>query len=140
MRKQLETQQNMSELENFVKSNFGIIAPSEIKAIANLFKFSTVKKGEKLLESGERCKEMIFIQSGYLRMFDLTDVKEVTQWIAKKGTFSADLASFFFSSPSRWSIQAIVDSELYSISKTDYDRISGLVEKWNEIEKLFLVG
>lgn len=130
----------MSELENFVASNFGIATPNEIEAITSLFEFSKVKKGEKLLESGDSCKEMVFIQSGYLRMFNLTDGNEVTQWISSKGTFASDLSSFYFDTPSRWTIQALVDSELYTISKIDYDKILEFVPKWGEIEKLFLVN
>jgi len=49
------------------------------------------------------------------------------------------LSSFFFETPSRWIIQALVDTELYTISKKDYKTIADLVPKWNEIEKLFLV-
>jgi CRP/FNR family transcriptional regulator, anaerobic regulatory protein len=50
-------------------------------------------------------------------MFVVTEDKEVTQWISTKGYFSTDLSSFIFENPSRFSIQALVDSELYTISK-----------------------
>jgi CRP-like cAMP-binding protein len=72
-------------------------------------------------------------------MFVVTDDKEVTQWISTKGYFSTDLSSFVFENPSRWTIQALVDSEIYTITKEDYKKIGNIVPKWNELEKLFIV-
>ena len=33
----------------------------------------------------------------------------------------------------------MVDTELYSISKTNYKRLNELVQAWNELEKMFLI-
>ena len=72
-------------------------------------------------------------------MFITTDEKEITQWISTKGYFSTDLSSFVFDTVSSLSIQALTDSEVYSITKADYQIIGELVPKWHELEKLFLV-
>lgn len=71
-------------------------------------------------------------------MFVSTDDKEITQWISTKGYFCADLSSFVFETPSRLSIQALVDTEIFTISKEDYGLIGELVPKWHEFEKLFI--
>lgn len=129
----------MESLEIFIKTNFGITEPEEIKIIMSLFTFSTVCKGQYVLESGKPCNQMTFIQSGYLRVFNLCDGKEITQWISSKGEFSFDLSSFHFETPSRWMIQALINSELYVISKVDYKKIVDLMPKWNKIEQKFLI-
>ena len=36
-------------------------------------------------------------------------------------------------------IQALADTELYSITKEDYKLIGDLVPRWHELEKLFIV-
>ncbi|HAN79737.1 MAG TPA: cyclic nucleotide-binding protein [Bacteroidales bacterium] len=129
----------MTEIELYINSYFGIVDANDLKIIGSLFKLTTIKKNDFLLKNGKCCDKLSFVQSGLLRMFIATDKKEVTQWISTKGYFSTDLASFVFDTPSRLSIQALVDSEVYSISKEDYKRIGVLVTKWHELEKLFIV-
>ena len=59
--------------------------------------------------------------------------------VAFKGQFIVDLESFIFESPARWTIQALVDTTIYSISKEDYERIGDVVPNWHKLEKLFLI-
>jgi CRP/FNR family transcriptional regulator, anaerobic regulatory protein len=131
--------QNMTELEQYIKSFFGVTATGDLKTIVSFFELNVIKKGAFLLKSGKRCDKLSFVQSGFLRMFAATDDKEVTQWISTKGSFSTDLSSFIFETPSRWTIQALVDTELYTITKEDYKKIGQLIPKWKDLEKLFLV-
>ena len=128
----------MTELEQHIELYFGVIQPDELKNISSFFKKSTFKKGDVLLKSGKQCNELSFVQSGLLRVFATTDDKEITQWISTKGYFLTDLSSFIFGGPSRWTIQALADCELYTISKEDYKKIGEVVPKWNEFEKLFM--
>ena len=129
----------MTELEQYIKSYFGVIQTNELNSISSLFHLTSLKKGDYLLKAGKRCDKLSFIQSGLLRMFVVTDDKEVTQWISTKGYFSTDLSSYVFENPPRWTIQALVDSEIYTITKEDYKKIGNIVPKWNELEKLFIV-
>ena len=129
----------MTELEQYIKSYFGVVNADDLKTIVSLFKLKTIKKGEFLLKTGKHCDNISFVQSGLLRMFITTDEKEITQWISTKGYFSTDLSSFVFDTVSHLSIQALTDSEVYSITKADYQIIGELVPKWHELEKLFLV-
>ncbi|QDP85886.1 Crp/Fnr family transcriptional regulator [Chryseobacterium sp. SNU WT5] len=129
----------MTELEQYIKSYFGVVNTDDLKTIVSLFKLTTIKKNDFLLKNGKRCDKLSFVQSGLLRMFITTDDKEITQWISTKGYFSTDLSSFVFETPSRLSIQALVDTEVFTISKEDYKLISELVPKWHELEKLFIV-
>jgi len=129
----------MTEIEQYIKSYFGVVAIDDLETIVSLFTLTTVKKGEFLLKSGKLCDKLCFVKSGLLRMFVTNEDKEVTQCIATKGHFSTDLSSFIFDTPSRWAIQTIIETEVYTISKEDYKKIGNLVSKWNEFEKLFLV-
>jgi CRP-like cAMP-binding protein len=129
----------MTELEQYIKSYFGVVNSDDLKTIVSLFKLTTIKKGGFLLKAGKRCNNLSFVQSGLLRMFISIDGKEITQWISTKGYFSTDLSSFVFETASRLSIQALADTEVYSITKVDYKKIGELVSKWHELEKLFIV-
>jgi CRP/FNR family transcriptional regulator, anaerobic regulatory protein len=128
----------MTEIELYIKSYFGIVGNDDLKTIVSLFKLTTLKKGDFLLKSGKRCNDLVFVQSGLLRMFIATEEKEITQWISTTGYFCTDLSSFVFDTPARLSIQALVDTEIYAIKKADYKKIGDLIPAWHELEKLFI--
>jgi CRP-like cAMP-binding protein len=79
------------------------------------------------------------VQEGLLRMYTSQADKDITQWIASKGYFATELASFVFDKPSRLAIQALTDVEVYAIAKHDYLQLPKLVPEWHQLEKLFLV-
>lgn len=129
----------MTELEQYINSHFEIIQPSELTAVSSLFKQVTLKKGEYLLTEGRICDTFCFIKSGFLRIFTIPNGIEVTQWIATTGYFGTDFSSFFFSSPSHWTIQTLENTELFIITKEDYTKIESLVPNWAKLERTFLI-
>ncbi|NWJ51915.1 MAG: Crp/Fnr family transcriptional regulator [Bacteroidetes bacterium] len=129
----------MVELEQYIKSYFGVVQSDELKTIVSFFRLTTIEKGDYFLKANMFCDKLSFIQSGLLRIFVMTDDKEVTQWISTKGYFVTDLSSFVFGTPARWTIHALTDAKLYTISRDDYRRIGNLVPKWHELEKLFII-
>ncbi len=128
----------MTQLEQYIISYFSVANSDDLKTIVSYFKLTTIKKGDFLLKTGKRCDYLSFVQSGLLRMYASKDEKEITQWISTQGYFSMDLASFLFDTPSKFSIQALVDTDIYSISKLDYKNLGKKVPKWHELEKLFI--
>ena len=116
-----------NELEQYIESYFGVVKPNELKEISSLFKLTTIKKGDYFLKTGQKSNRLSFIQSGLLRIFVSTEEKEITQWISTKEHFAVDLSSFVFDTPARWTIQALTDTQLYTISKEDYNRIGTLI-------------
>lgn len=127
----------MTALEQHIKSYFGI-SEDDLSTVASLFSLQTIKKGTFYLKTGHLCDKLSFVKSGMLRIYITNEEKEVTQWISTQGYFVTDLASLVFSQPARWTIQALADTELYTISKDDYTRINKIVPQWSELEKLFI--
>ena len=128
----------MTDLEQYITSYFGVVEKDDLDKIVSFFKAKSVKKGDFLLTSGNRCNNLSFVHSGLLRMFATTETKEVTQWISTNGFFTGDLSSFIFGTPSHLSIQALADSEISTISKENYTQLGNLLPKWHEFEKLFI--
>lgn len=128
----------MTELEQNIKSYFGVIQHDDLQIVSSLFHQTTLKKGDYFLKTGKPCDKLSFIQSGFLRIYAFTEDKEVTQWISTPGYFVTDLSSLLFESPARWTIQALTDSVLYTINAEDYKKIGKVVSKWHELEKLFI--
>ncbi len=128
-----------NELEQYITSFFGVIDPNDIKAISSLFEVTTLEKGEYFLKTGKPSHQLSFIQSGIMRVFEITEKKEITQWISSKGSFVVDLSSFVFDKPARWTIQAITHTNLYTINRKEYNKIGTMIPQWNHLEKLFIV-
>lgn len=127
----------MTELEHYISSYFGV-EENKLQQISALFSLQKIKKGEFFLQSGKPCDKLSFIKSGMLRIFVNTLDKEVTQWISTKGYFVTDLSSLLFETPARWNIQALIDTEVYSISKSNYSKIGTEIPEWHQLEKLFI--
>ncbi|MDV3751557.1 Crp/Fnr family transcriptional regulator [Elizabethkingia anophelis] len=98
-----------------------------------------MKKGDYFLNTNKECDRLSFVQSGFLRIFFETEDKEVTQWISTKGYFITDLSGFIFGQPARWTIQALTDAEIYTIRKSEYEKIKTIIPRWLELERLFIV-
>jgi CRP/FNR family transcriptional regulator, anaerobic regulatory protein len=128
----------VTELEQYINSYFGV-QQEDIVKIASFFKPHTIKKGDYFLKIGQQCEQLSFVQSGFLRVFVELPDKEVTQWISSKGYFITDLTSLIFGTPARWNIQALMDTELHTINKADYNDLGNHVPQWAVLEKLFTV-
>jgi CRP/FNR family transcriptional regulator, anaerobic regulatory protein len=128
----------MAELNTYIESYFGVINPEELRQVSSFFSLKTIKKGEFYLQSGKICRDMCFVKSGLLRIYVANDEREITQWISTPGYFATDIASFMFETPARWNIQALSDTSVYSIHKTEHQELGKIVKGWPEFEKLFL--
>lgn len=127
----------MTELEKYIHGYFGV-EEKDVSRIAAFFKPVRLKKGEYLLQFGQRSDRLAFVQNGILREFVFVGEKEITKWIASQGYFVVDLNSFVFNQPARWNIQALTDCELFVIDAALYQQIGDMIPKWLELEKLFI--
>jgi CRP-like cAMP-binding protein len=127
----------MTELQLSIKSYFGI-EESKLALLEELFEPEQMEKGASFAIVGKRCNKLSFIKTGYLRVFNHQDGKDVTQWVASQGEFITDLSSMIFGNVARWDIESLTDCELYTISKENYDKIATLIPEWHQLEKLFI--
>ncbi len=126
-----------SEFTTQLQSAFPL-PTAELEQISTFFKPQALARNAFFLKAGQHAQQMGFIQSGLVREFFYHDGREVTKWISGSGYFIVDLVSFLFGKTARVNIQALSDCELYTISKTDYQRIGQVVPKWPDIEKTFI--
>lgn len=127
----------MTELEKYIHSYFGV-NKDDLTKISSFFKPASLKKGEYFLRAGRYSDRLGFLQTGIIREFVFIDDKEVTKWISTKGYFVVDLSSFVFQQTARWNIQALTDCELHVIDSKDYQKITQVIPRWSELEKLFI--
>jgi CRP-like cAMP-binding protein len=127
-------------MQNFNQSlqTYFDLKENDLSKISSYFKSETIEKGEFFLHAGNQCKKLSFINEGILRIFNTTDGKEITQWISTPGYFVTEISSFMFETPSRWEIQALSKTTLFTISKEKYQKLNQEIENWNSIEKAFI--
>lgn len=95
----------------------------EFQSISSYFKFSTISKKERLVKEGNYTDKTFFIQKGLLfsyKTLDNGDIQVVR--FAKENYWIGDLNSFFTGSKALFTIEAVEDSELWSITKADLEK------------------
>lgn len=130
----------MEHFNKLIQEHFGVLSRQELSIVQSYFKEERLCKNEMFTESEQICNRLSIVKSGILRVYALTENgKEITQWLSTKDFFITEVTGFFFNQPNRWTIQAFTDTELLTITKTDYHKLCNEFPKWNEIEKKFIL-
>jgi CRP-like cAMP-binding protein len=100
-----------------------------------------LRKKQYLLQAGDVCKTIAFVEKGALRAYS-TDEKgnEHIIQFALEGWTISDLYSFMTGEPATYHIDALEDSELILISKTAQEEILKRVPKYETYTRMQLTG
>ena len=112
----------MIELINCI-NNFQELDNKTEETVKNLFKEEVYKKNEFILEEGKVCSKISFIKSGLVRRYYVNDGKEVTEWIYCEKQWLTSTASFIHQKPSLEYLQACEETELYSLTFSDEQKL-----------------
>lgn len=126
------------ELLKHCISNQVRLSDSILETILSSFYTVDLKKGSYFLEAGNLCDKMAFVESGYLRMFNHIDGKEITFWIGSSGKFITSLSSFVFKTTNFWNIQAVTDCRLHVIDREAHFKLCTTQPKWLEFDNNLL--
>ncbi len=129
----------MKNFETLIKEHFGQLSNREVAFIRPYFQEEKLQKNEFFTQTDKTCDKLSFVKSGILRVYTLSDGKEITQWISTQNFLLTEVMGFFFNQPNRWAIQALTETELLSITKTNYLKLCQEFPKWNEIEKQLIM-
>lgn len=129
----------MKEVNTLIKEYFGQLTDQELLIIHSYFQEESLQKNEFFTRSDQICDRLSIVKSGFLRVYALADGKEITQWISTGQSFITEVMGFFFNQPNRWTIQALSETELLTISKTNYIKLCKEFPGWSEIERQFIV-
>jgi CRP-like cAMP-binding protein len=107
------------------------------EAIANKFKSKALKKNEYILKQGEICNDLAFVQKGCLRLYYLKDDIEVSVWFAFQHSSAIEVYSFISGNPSDYFLQAIEDSEVLYLPKTELNKLYRTQPNMQEMMRKF---
>lgn len=103
------------------------------KRIESMAETRSISKGETIVNKGQRCNELFFVEKGLLRGFYFLEEKEVTNWFAREGEFATCFYSFISKELSFETIQALEDTTLIAIS---YSNLQTLYMSFPETERI----
>lgn len=103
------------------------VSSDDEAVIRSLFRLEKLQKGQHLLQAGNTCKNIYFIEEGLVRYYSIIDGEERTGYFNKEGEFVCDYASFLPQRPSNINIQALEACTVYFISHSNmqlfYERV-----------------
>lgn len=106
------------DLKTFI-SKYVSLPAAELEAISTRFKRKLIPKNSHLLRPGDTCRDLVFVQSGCLRLYYLKDGVEVSVWFAFAQSSAMEIYSFISGKPTDYFIQATEDSEVLYLPRTE---------------------
>ena len=117
--------------------NYSTLSEEAQNALQNCFQKISVSKNEFLLNEGQVCRHLYFLETGALRGFYTLDGKEITHWFGFEKDFVTSFHSFITHEPAVENIQLLEGSILWAISK---ETLTNLFNQYHEIERLMRIA
>ena len=109
------------------------LSEEEQELIKNYLTVKKIRRRQYLLQEGDVCKCVAFVEKGAMRLYRVNDDgSEHIVWFSLEGAFITDLYSFLTNEPSSYNIDAIEDSELVLITRTASDELRKLSPQYQE--------
>jgi len=105
-----------------------------IATLADILVPFKVMKGDKLMQEGEICKFMYYVERGMVRQFYFKGGRDLTEHFSYEGRIVICIESFLKQTPSLLGVEALETSWLFGIP---HDRFLELVETDKEMERLY---
>ncbi|HVK48208.1 MAG TPA: Crp/Fnr family transcriptional regulator [Pseudobacter sp.] len=100
-----------------------------------------VRRKQYLLQEGDVCKNIFFVEKGALREYSLDESgREHILQFALEGWAISDLYSFLTGEPATYTIDAIEDSELVMVSKSAHEELLKKVRSYETFTRLNITG
>lgn len=100
-----------------------------------------LRRKQYLLQEGDVCKSLAFIEKGALKAYSVDDAgNEYIIQFGIEGWFISDLYSFITGEPATYNIDAIEDSELVLISHSANDELLRKLPKYETFTRLNITG
>lgn len=124
------------DLKTFL-NQYADFSDIELEGIVNRFKNKSIKKNSYLLNQGDTCKNLVFVRKGCLRLYYLREDIEVSVWFAFPQSSAIEIYSFISESPSNYFLQAIEDTEVLYLPKTELFNLYNHHPKMQEMMRKF---
>ena len=123
----------MKNLNQF-KQQLGFLSSKAQEDLVDATQMFTVKKGQLLLEPGQVCRYLYFVNSGQCKTFFFKEEKEFIMRFFIEGSIFTVLDSFVDQVPSTFAISALEET---SYSRLSFTQLETLCQKHHCIETFY---
>ena len=100
------------------------LSKESLHVFADILVKRKYKKGERVLDSGEICKAMLFIEKGMTRQFYFKYDKDLTEHIGYEDGMVICLESYFKQEPTRLMVETLEPTVVWEMSKEAMERLA----------------
>ncbi len=113
----------------------------ELAVVKNYLMPKKLRKKQYLLQEGDVCKIIAFVEKGALRSYSIDEkgVERIIQFALEEWTIS-DLFSFLTAEPATYNIDALEDSELVLINKDAHEELLKILPKYETWIRIQITG
>ena len=112
----------MQQLVDYIE-RYAKLDNAAINALEMLTEVEVCSKNQHILEEGERCNKIWFLQSGMVRKYYIHDGKEITVWIHTENETFTSLQSYSQNTPSTEYLQACEDTIAIGITRDNSKKL-----------------
>ena len=121
----------MEKFTKFIK-NIIVINDIDLKLVLSKCREKSLLKGKFILKKGQIANQYFFIVSGGVRFYYGEYSQQNTSWVVFSNEFFTEISSLHPQIPSRFNIEAIEETELIVIDKSDMDFLYSHIPVWQE--------
>jgi CRP-like cAMP-binding protein len=125
-----------SELKDFINT-YVSFPEDELEDIVSKFRSKKIKKNGFLLKQGQICNDLIFVQSGCLRLYYIHEGIEVSVWFALQHSSAIEIYSFISETPTNNYLQAIEETEILYLPKSELNKLYKTHPQMQEMMRKF---
>ena len=110
------------------------LSRESVHALAEILVCRKYRKGEIVLQAGEVCKAMLFIEKGMLRQFYYKYDKDLTEHIGYENGMIICIESYFKQEPTRLMVETLEASVVWELPRVEVEK---LIDQYHDIERLY---
>ncbi len=114
---------NRKDIARELARRYGVLSTEGLDRLADILVPMKVSKGKRLLNEGEVCRHLYYVEHGIVRQVYVKNGKELTEHIAYEGGIVMCIESLFRHAPSILAVEALEPSLVYGIP---YDSLIAL--------------
>jgi len=117
-----------------------LLSPGEEEQIKTYLTTRKLRRKQYLLQAGDVCKTLAFVEKGALREYSVDNNTEHIIQFALEGWIISDLFSFLTGEPATYNIDALEDSELVLLTKSEHDLLLQTQPKYETYIRLLMTN
>lgn len=120
------TMTNIEAARRMAAENHVLLSKDAIRTFAEILVPEKFKKRERLLDAGDICKSMLYIEKGMTRQFYYKYEKDLTEHIGYEGGIIICLESYLKQEPTRLMIETLEPTVVWKIPKEQIEKLASV--------------